>query len=160
MEPIVSPKYQSGALFPSLNWIARDTKTSLSSHWFDPLIIIVYVCPQIFCHLKPPWWVCGSSVLPVFFVPGMTQLDRSPTFLTSDGFIRSKEIIEPKWLIYEVIGHFVLMFWWYHQNIRILAGDRSNVDPLIICVCLCKKLESSIRTFQKCTVLRVIFKTA
>ena len=118
------------------------------------------MCPQIFCHLKPPWWVCGSSVLPVFFVPGMTQLDRSPTFLTSDDFIRSKEIIGPKWLIYEVIGHFVLMFWWYHQNIRILAGDWANVDPLIICVCLRKKLQSSIRTFQKCTVLTVIFKTA
>ena len=92
------------------------------------------MCPQIFCHLKPPWWVCGSSVLPVFFVPGMTQLGQSPTFLTSDDFIRSNEIIRTKWRIYEVIGHFVLMFWWYHQNIRILAGDWANVDPLIICV--------------------------
>ena len=118
------------------------------------------MCPQIFCHLKPPWWVCGSSVLPVFFVPGMTQLGQSPTFLTSDDFIRSNEIIRTKWRIYEVIGHFVLMFWWYHQNIRILAGDWANVDPLIICVCLRKKLQSSIRTFQKCTVLTVIFKTA
>ena len=37
-----------------------------------------------------------------------THLDQSPAFLTSDDFIRSNEIIRTKWLIFVVIGHFVL----------------------------------------------------
>ena len=36
------------------------------------------------------------------------HLDRSPTSLISDDFIRSNEIIRTKWPIYVVIGHFVL----------------------------------------------------
>ena len=35
-------------------------------------------------------------------------LDRSPTILTSDDFIRSNEITRTKWPFYVVIGHFVL----------------------------------------------------
>ena len=53
------------------------------------------------------------------------NLDRLPAFLTSDDFIRSNEIIRTKWPIYEVIRHFVVMIYWYHQNIRI-AGDWSK----------------------------------
>ena len=44
-----------------------------------------------------------------------TYMGQSPAFLTSDVFILS----------YQVIGHFVLTIYWYHQNVRI-AGDRSN----------------------------------
>ena len=52
-------------------------------------------------------------------------LDWSPTFLTSDDFIRSNEIIRTKWRIYIVIGHFVLLIKSYHQNVR-KAGDWPN----------------------------------
>ena len=38
----------------------------------------------------------------------LKYLDRSPAFLTSDGSVRSNEIIRTKWQIYVVIGHFVL----------------------------------------------------
>ena len=38
----------------------------------------------------------------------LSQLDRSPAFLTSDNFVRSNEIVRTKWLIYSMIGHFVL----------------------------------------------------
>ena len=37
------------------------------------------------------------------------HFDRSPAILTSDNFIRYKEIIRTKWPIYVVTGHFVLM---------------------------------------------------
>ena len=76
------------------------------SDWLDPLIIIVYVCLQIFCHLKPSW-ACGPSVLPVFFL-----------YL--------------EWLD---------IHWSYNMSL-----------------CLRKKLESSIRTFQKCTTYSYLFK--
>ena len=52
-------------------------------------------------------------------------LDWSPTFLTSDDFIRSNEIIRTKWRIYIAIGHFVLLIKSYHQNVR-KAGDWPN----------------------------------
>ena len=39
----------------------------------------------------------------------MRQLDQSPTFLTSDDFIRSNEIIRTKWPTYKVMCHFVQM---------------------------------------------------
>ena len=36
-------------------------------------------------------------------------LDQSPIFLTSNNFLRSKEIIRTKWSIYVAFGHFALM---------------------------------------------------
>ena len=57
-------------------------------------------------------------------------LDRSPAILTSDDFIRSNEIVRTKWPIYQVIGHFVLTIYWYHQNVR-KGGDRSTYFTFI-----------------------------
>ena len=39
----------------------------------------------------------------------LKYLDQSPAFLTSDYSVRSNEIDKTKWLIYQIIGHFVLM---------------------------------------------------
>ena len=40
----------------------------------------------------------------LYKVPG-----QSPAFLSYDYFVRSNEIVRTKWLIYQVIGHLVLM---------------------------------------------------
>ena len=60
---------------------------------------ITYVCST---HVKPTKLQNLRSTYDGY-------LDQSPAILTSDNFIRSNEIIRTKWLIYVVIGHFVLI---------------------------------------------------
>ena len=64
----------------------------------------------------------------IFKLWSVLYLDRSPAFLTSDDFIRFNEIIRKKWLIYKVIGHFVLTISLdFAKSLEVRkAGDRSK----------------------------------